>query len=146
MFRYLSIYVYERERSVQNCRNRSLGKVTIRRDHLKNFDSEESWFPLVPVNHPPGIQGVIHLQIEPHYIMNINSLRIMITIYECQDIADDYCDSFCLINLRIFDETYVKKSKIKRKTTNCQYNESFSFEVSNFLFQQQQQYSKISLQ
>nr|XP_027196706.1 ras GTPase-activating protein 3-like [Dermatophagoides pteronyssinus] len=156
IFHYLSIYVYEREKSSvhhhqSSNRNRSLGKVILRNDQLKNFNTwEELWFPLIPVNFTPEIKGVLHLQIEPNYIMNNNSLNFFITIFECQNIIDfDHHNHnnhnqnnssnsyYCLINLRIFDESYVKKSKIKRKTTtttttttanNSHYNETFSFE------------------
>lgn len=78
LFHYLSIHLYERERSVNNLRNRPIGKVTIRRNQLKSFDGEESWFPIIPVNQSPDIQGLIHLEIEPQYILNVNTLRILI--------------------------------------------------------------------
>ncbi|UXI20690.1 transmembrane protein [Sarcoptes scabiei] len=140
LFHYLSIHLYERERSVNNLRNRPIGKVTIRRNQLKSFDGEESWFPIIPVNQSPDIQGLIHLEIEPQYILNVNTLRILISIFECQDIAQENCDSYAQIQLQIFDEFLTKKSKIKRKSSNPQFNESFCFEIpldkfSNFLLQ-----------
>ncbi|KPM03628.1 GTPase-activating protein-like protein [Sarcoptes scabiei] len=128
LFHYLSIHLYERERSVNNLRNRPIGKVTIRRNQLKSFDGEESWFPIIPVNQSPDIQGLIHLEIEPQYILNVNTLRILISIFECQDIAQENCDSYAQIQLQIFDEFLTKKSKIKRKSSNPQFNESFCFE------------------
>lgn len=51
------------------------------------------------------------------------------SIFECQDIAQENCDSYAQIQLQIFDEFLTKKSKIKRKSSNPQFNESFCFEV-----------------
>lgn len=76
VFRFLSIYLYERERTVNTIRNRPLGKVIICRNYLCRFSSEEAWFPLVPIYHNSEIQGRVNLSVEPRYIFGSNCLRI----------------------------------------------------------------------
>lgn len=78
VFRFFSIYLYEREKTVNTIRNRPLGKVTIRRSQLCKFSSEEAWFPLIPINYNSEIQGKINLLIEPKYILSSNALFIIV--------------------------------------------------------------------
>lgn len=78
LFRFLSIYLYEREKTVNTIRNRPIGKVTIRRSQLVRFPSDELWFPLLPANYDSEIEGKINLLIEPKYIFKTNSLAIIV--------------------------------------------------------------------
>ncbi|KAH9388626.1 Ras GTPase-activating protein 2 [Tyrophagus putrescentiae] len=127
VFRYLSVYLYEREKTVNTVKNRPLGKVTIRRSQLCKFSSEEAWFPLTPTSLDSEIQGKINLRIEPKYNFSSNTLCIIVNVIECQDLSE-CCDSHVAIELRLNDTIHSKRSKVKKKTSNPQYNESFYFE------------------
>lgn len=130
LFRFLSIYLYEREKTVNTIRNRPIGKVTIRRSQLVRFPSDELWFPLLPANYDSEIEGKINLLIEPKYIFKTNSLAIIVNVYECQDLSPDCCDSHVVINLKLSDNKVLnRRSKVKKRTSHPQYNESFYFEI-----------------
>lgn len=62
-FRNLAIYVYDRERSVNN-KDKVIGKVSIKRDDLYKYHNKESWFPIIPVDADSEVQGKIHLEIK----------------------------------------------------------------------------------
>ena len=46
-FRYLSVYVYDRDRP--NRHDRVVGKVAIKREDLQAFHNKDHWFPIRPI-------------------------------------------------------------------------------------------------
>ncbi|XP_077293823.1 ras GTPase activating protein 1 [Arctopsyche grandis] len=59
-FRYLSIYVFDRDRS--NKQDKVLGKVAIHREELKKYGTDH-WFALQPVDADSEVQGKAHIEI-----------------------------------------------------------------------------------
>lgn len=53
-FRYLSVYVYDRDRPSKN--DRMLGKVAIKREDLNAFHNKDHWFPIRPITLDSEVQ------------------------------------------------------------------------------------------
>ncbi len=79
----MAIYVYDRERSVNN-KDKVIGKVSIKKEDLSKYHAKESWFeltlnsysfnllfirfsirfPILPVDADSEVQGKIHLDVK----------------------------------------------------------------------------------
>lgn len=53
-FRYLSVYVYDRDKPNRN--DRMLGKVAIKREDLQAFHNKDHWFPIRPITLDSEVQ------------------------------------------------------------------------------------------
>lgn len=57
-FRYLSVYVYDRDRPSKH--DRMLGKVAIKREDLQAFHNKDHWFPIRPITLDSEVQVLIN--------------------------------------------------------------------------------------
>lgn len=63
-FRYLSIYVFDRDKDRHLKQDKVLGKVAILREDLKNYNNnKDHWFALRPVDADSEVQGKAHIEI-----------------------------------------------------------------------------------
>lgn len=58
-FRYLSVYVYDRDRHLKQ--DKPIGKIAIRREELHVYNHKDHWFPLRPVDADSEVQGMVHI-------------------------------------------------------------------------------------
>ncbi|XP_055606604.1 GTPase-activating protein [Uranotaenia lowii] len=60
-FRYLSVYVWDRDRHLKQ--DKPYGKIAIKREDLHQYNHKDHWFPLRPVDEDSEVQGMAHLEI-----------------------------------------------------------------------------------
>ncbi|XP_051580928.1 ras GTPase-activating protein 2-like isoform X2 [Myxocyprinus asiaticus] len=102
-FQCLSFYVYAKSMFL---RDLPVGKVAIRKEDLYKYSGKENWFHLQPVDPHSEVQGKVHLE------MKLNEL-----ITETGSVSQQLvvqCDQ--------------KKTKVKKKTSDPQFEETFYFE------------------
>lgn len=61
-FRYLSVYVLERDRHLKQ--DKAVGKIAIRRSDLHLYNHKDHWFPLRPVDDDSEVQGMAHIEVK----------------------------------------------------------------------------------
>jgi Ras GTPase-activating protein 3 len=61
-FRYLSVYVLERDRHLKQ--DKAIGKIAIRRGDLHLYNHKDHWFPLRPVDDDSEVQGMAHIEVK----------------------------------------------------------------------------------
>uniref|UniRef100_A0A3Q3WI23 Uncharacterized protein n=1 Tax=Mola mola TaxID=94237 RepID=A0A3Q3WI23_MOLML len=129
-FQCLSFYVYaksvfQREQAV---------KVSIRKDDLCKYSGKEHWFSLHPVDPNSEVQGKVHLDMRLNEVITENGPvgQHLVVIIECQGlplISGQNCDSYATVSL-VGPASEQKKTKVKKKTSNPQFEETFFFEVT----------------
>ncbi|XP_061709905.1 GTPase-activating protein isoform X1 [Cydia pomonella] len=60
-FRYLSIYVFDRDKHLKQ--DRVLGKVAIKREDLHRYNNKDHWFALRPVDADSEVQGKAYIEL-----------------------------------------------------------------------------------
>uniref|UniRef100_A0A8C5H5Q3 RAS p21 protein activator 2 n=1 Tax=Gouania willdenowi TaxID=441366 RepID=A0A8C5H5Q3_GOUWI len=130
-FQCLSFYVYAK--SVFQ-RDLAVGKVSIRKDDLCKYSGKEHWFVLQPVDPNSEVQGKVHLE------MRLNEVDFclcfvlwLFRIIECKElplISGQNCDPYATVSLVGPARSDQKKTKVKKKTSNPQFDETFFFEVT----------------
>uniref|UniRef100_A0A674DQB4 RAS p21 protein activator 2 n=1 Tax=Salmo trutta TaxID=8032 RepID=A0A674DQB4_SALTR len=120
-FQCLSFYVFAK--GVFQ-RDLPVGKVSIRKEELCKFSGKEHWFGLQPVDPNSEVQvGVSQTVFRHLYVHPV----------ECQGlplISGQNCDPYATVSLvgpARFDQ---KKTKVKKKTSDPQFEETFYFEVT----------------
>ncbi|KAL7035982.1 hypothetical protein ACKWTF_008647 [Chironomus riparius] len=61
-FRYLSVYVLERDRHLKQ--DKAIGKIAIRRGDLHLYNHKDHWFPLRPVDDDSEVQGMAQIEVK----------------------------------------------------------------------------------
>ncbi|XP_030622815.1 ras GTPase-activating protein 2 [Chanos chanos] len=131
-FQFLSFYVYAK--SV--FRDLPVGKVAIRKEELWRYSGKESWFPLHPVDPNSEVQGKVHLEMRLNELITENGSvcqQLLVRIIACQGlplISGQNCDSYATVTLVGPSRTDQKKTKVKKKTSDPQFEETFYFEVT----------------
>lgn len=132
-FQCLSFHVYAK--SVFQ-RDLPVGKVSIRKDDLSKYSGKEHWFGLQPVDPNSEVQGKVHLEMKLNELITDNgpvSPRLQVRIIECQGlplISGQNCDSFASVILIGPARSDQRKTKVKKKTSDPHFDETFYFEVS----------------
>uniref|UniRef100_A0AAR2IUF9 RAS p21 protein activator 2 n=1 Tax=Pygocentrus nattereri TaxID=42514 RepID=A0AAR2IUF9_PYGNA len=132
-FQCLSFHVYAK--SVFQ-REQPVGKVSIRKDDLCKYSGKEHWFALQPVDPNSEVQGKVHLEMKLNELITDNgpvSPRLQVRIIECQGlplISGQNCDSFATVTLIGPARSDQRKTKVKKKTSDPHFEETFYFEVS----------------
>ncbi|XP_055492599.1 ras GTPase-activating protein 3 [Leucoraja erinacea] len=131
-FRYLSFYIFDRD---VFRRDSIIGKVAVKKDELQKYHNRDTWFPLQPVDADSEVQGKVHLELRlSEVITDCGSTchKLATRVLECQDlpIVNGQCDPYATITLSSPSRSEVKKTKVKRKTNNPQFDEMFYFEVT----------------
>lgn len=61
-FRYLSIYVWDRDRHMKQ--DKTIGKIAIKREELHMYNHKDHWFSLRPVDSDSEVQGMAYIQLQ----------------------------------------------------------------------------------
>uniref|UniRef100_A0A3Q2XZR8 RAS p21 protein activator 2 n=1 Tax=Hippocampus comes TaxID=109280 RepID=A0A3Q2XZR8_HIPCM len=132
-FQGLSFYVYAK--SVFQ-RDLPVGKVSIRKDDLCKYKGKEHWFSLQPVDPNSEVQGKVHLEMRLNEVITDNGSvgqHLLVQIIECQGlplISGQICDPYATVSLVGPARSDQKKTKVKKKTSNPLFEETFFFEVT----------------
>ncbi|XP_074497876.1 ras GTPase-activating protein 2 isoform X1 [Sebastes fasciatus] len=132
-FQCLSFYVYAK--SVFQ-RDLPVGKVSIRKDDLCKYSGKEHWFSLHPVDPNSEVQGKVHLEMRLNEVITENGSvgqHLVVRIIECQGlplISGQNCDPYATVSLVGPARSDQKKTKVKKKTSNPHFEETFFFEVT----------------
>ncbi|EDO43446.1 predicted protein [Nematostella vectensis] len=135
-FRSLCFYLYDTDLIG---RDTVLGKVAIRKEDLYKYHSD-TWFPLRHVHADTEVQGRIHLEIR-HYDNTLDiqdeelssTPKLSIRIIECSELfacSGGVSDSYVsVIMITPVSRSEPKKTRVKKKTVNPQFDETFLFEI-----------------
>ncbi|XP_016312356.1 ras GTPase-activating protein 3 isoform X5 [Sinocyclocheilus anshuiensis] len=104
-FRHLSFYIFDRD---VFRRDSSIGKVAVKKEDLQKYHGKDHWFPLQPVCADSEVQGKVHLELRLSEVITDSGVV-------CHKLAT---------------RSEAKKTKVKRKTNNPQFDEVFFFEVT----------------
>uniref|UniRef100_A0A669DT44 RAS p21 protein activator 2 n=1 Tax=Oreochromis niloticus TaxID=8128 RepID=A0A669DT44_ORENI len=132
-FQCLSFYVYAK--SVFQ-RDLPVGKVSIRKDDLCKYSGKEHWFGLQTVDPNSEVQGKVHLEMRLSEVITENGStgqHISVRIIECKElplISGQNCDPYATVSLVGPARSDQKKTKVKKKTSNPHFEETFFFEVT----------------
>ncbi|XP_012580377.1 PREDICTED: ras GTPase-activating protein 2 isoform X5 [Condylura cristata] len=132
-FQYLSFYVYDKNVLQRDLR---IGKVAIKKEDLCNHSGKETWFSLQPVDCNSEVQGKVHLELKLNELITENGTvcqQLVVHIKACHGlplINGQSCDPYATVSLVGPSRNDQKKTKVKKKTSNPQFNEIFYFEVT----------------
>uniref|UniRef100_A0A8C7U745 RAS p21 protein activator 2 n=1 Tax=Oncorhynchus mykiss TaxID=8022 RepID=A0A8C7U745_ONCMY len=132
-FQCLSFYVFAK--GVFQ-RDLPVGKVSIRKEELCKFSGKEHWFGLQPVDPNSEVQGKVHLEMRLNELIIENGSmcqQLLVRIIECQGlplISGQNCDPYATVSLVGPARSDQKKTKVKKKTSDPQFEETFNFEDS----------------
>uniref|UniRef100_F7B4W1 RAS p21 protein activator 2 n=1 Tax=Ornithorhynchus anatinus TaxID=9258 RepID=F7B4W1_ORNAN len=132
-FQYLSFYIYDKSVLQRDLR---IGKVTIKKEDLCNHTGKETWYSLQPVDSNSEVQGKVHLELKLNELITDNGSvcqQLVVHIKACHGlplINGQSCDSYATVSLVGPSRNDQKKTKVKKKTSNPQFNEIFYFEVT----------------
>uniref|UniRef100_A0A8C3Q0J0 RAS p21 protein activator 2 n=1 Tax=Chrysolophus pictus TaxID=9089 RepID=A0A8C3Q0J0_CHRPC len=118
-FQWLSFYIYDKSVLQKDLR---IGKV--------------NWFTLQPVDSNSEVQGKVHLELKLNELITDNGSvcqQLVVHIKECHGlplINGQNCDPYATVSLVGPSRNDQKKTKVKKKTSNPQFNETFYFEVT----------------
>ncbi|XP_056139267.1 ras GTPase-activating protein 2 [Lampris incognitus] len=133
-FQCLSFYIYAK--SVFQ-RDLPVGKVSIRKEDLCRYIGKEHWFGLQPVDPNSEVQGKVHLEMRLNNLITADNgsicQQLLVRIIECQGlplISGQNCDPYATVSLVGPARSDQKKTKVKKKTSNPFFEETFIFEVT----------------
>ncbi|XP_062049879.1 ras GTPase-activating protein 3 isoform X2 [Lepus europaeus] len=131
-FRYLSFYIFDRD---VFRRDSIIGKVAIQKEDLQKYHNRDTWFQLQHVDADSEVQGKVHLDLRLSEVITDTGVvchKLAARIVECQGlpIVNGQCDPYATVTLAGPLRSEAKKTKVKRKTTNPQFDEVFYFEVT----------------
>ncbi|XP_030766634.1 GTPase-activating protein isoform X2 [Sitophilus oryzae] len=136
-FRFISIYVFDRDRQ-NNKQDKVLGKVAIRREHLASYNNKDHWFSIKAVDADSEVQGKANIEIRFEHIFarnknlsfSTNTKKLFVKVSECLDLTlkNGACDPYALVCVTYTNgKRLSKRTKVRKKTTNPQFEEEFSF-------------------
>ncbi|XP_078522521.1 ras GTPase-activating protein 2 isoform X1 [Lissotriton helveticus] len=132
-FQFLSFYVFDKSVLQRDLR---IGKVAIKKEELCKYSGKELWFPLQPVDSNSEVQGKVHLVLKLNELITDHGSvcqQLVVTLMECQGLSlanGQNCDPYATVSLVGPSRNDQKKTKVKKKTSNPQFNEDFYFEVT----------------
>ncbi|KAM4695557.1 ras GTPase-activating protein 2 [Discoglossus pictus] len=131
-FHNLSFYMYDKSMLQRDLR---IGKVAIKKDDLCRYSGKEPWLPLQPIDSNSEVQGKVHLELKLNELITDNGSvqQLMVHILECEGLPlvnGQSCDPYAAVSLVGPSRNDQKKTKVKKKTSNPQFNETFYFEVT----------------
>ncbi|XP_067275556.1 ras GTPase-activating protein 2 [Pseudorasbora parva] len=133
-FQCLSFCVYAK--SMFQIRDLPVGKVAIRKEDLYKYCGKENWFHLQPVDPHSEVQGKVHLEMKLNELITENGSvcqQLVVQIIACQGlplISGQNCDPYATVALVGPARSDQKKTKVKKKTSDPQFEETFHFEVT----------------
>ncbi|CAG2064661.1 unnamed protein product, partial [Timema podura] len=137
-FRYLSLYLYDRDRHLKQ--DKVLGKVAIKREDLHLYHNKEHWFPIRAVDADSEVQGKAHIEVKFEPVLKGNNEidhhnnRVTVRLLECSDltIKNGSCDPFAIVTMCYSNSRQeIRRTKVKKKTVSPHFDELLSFELPN---------------
>ncbi|ETE71570.1 Ras GTPase-activating protein 3, partial [Ophiophagus hannah] len=130
-FRHLSFYIFDRD---VFRRDSIIGKVAILKEDLQKYHNRDTWFQLQHVDADSEVQGKVHLELRLSEVITDTGVichKLATRVLECQGlpIVNGQCDPYATVTLAGPYRSEVKKTKVKKKTNNPQFDEVFYFEV-----------------
>uniref|UniRef100_A0A667YVM8 RAS p21 protein activator 3 n=1 Tax=Myripristis murdjan TaxID=586833 RepID=A0A667YVM8_9TELE len=119
-FRHLSFYIFDRD---VFRRDSSIGKVAVKKEDLQKYHGKDTWFQLQPVSADSEVQGKVHLELRLSEVITDSGIV-------CHKLATRLTFVLPPSCLPVFLRSEAKKTKVKRKTNNPQFEEVFYFEVT----------------
>ncbi|XP_036400983.1 ras GTPase-activating protein 3-like isoform X2 [Megalops cyprinoides] len=131
-FRHLSFYIFDRD---VFRRDSSIGKVAVKKEDLQKYHGKDTWFQLQHVSADSEVQGKVHLELRLNEVITDSGAichKLATRVLECQGlpIVNGQCDPYATVSLLGPSRSEAKKTKVKRKTNNPQFDEVFYFEVT----------------
>ncbi|KAJ7324836.1 hypothetical protein JRQ81_017856 [Phrynocephalus forsythii] len=132
IFQCLSFYIYDKNVLQRDLR---IGKVAIKKEDLNLYSGRETWFTLQPVDSNSEVQGKVHLELKLNELITDNGSvcqHLVVHLKECHGlplINGQNCDPFATVSVVGPSRNDQKKTKVKKKTSNPQFNETFYFEL-----------------
>ncbi|XP_066091905.1 ras GTPase-activating protein 3 [Saccopteryx bilineata] len=131
-FRHLSFYIFDRD---VFRRDSIIGKVAIQKEDLQKYHNRDTWFQLQHVDADSEVQGKVHLELRLSEVITDTGVvchKLATRILECQGlpIVNGQCDPYATVTLAGPYRSEAKKTKVKKKTNNPQFDEVFYFEVT----------------
>ncbi|ELR45453.1 Ras GTPase-activating protein 3, partial [Bos mutus] len=137
-FRHLSFYIFDRD---VFRRDSIIGKVAIQKEDLQKYHNRDTWFQLQHVDADSEVQGKVHLELRLSEVITDSGVvchKLATRILECQGlpIVNGQCDPYATVTLagpcrQVQPQLQeAKKTKVKKKTNNPQFDEVFYFEVT----------------
>ncbi|XP_077204899.1 ras GTPase-activating protein 2 isoform X1 [Paroedura picta] len=132
-FQFLSFYIYDKSVIQRDLR---IGKVAIKKEDLSRYAGKEPWFMLQPVDSNSEVQGKVHLELKLNELITDNGSvcqQLVVHLKECHGlplINGQNCDPYATVSVVGPSRNDQKKTKVKKKTSNPQFNETFFFEVT----------------
>uniref|UniRef100_A0A8C1X285 RAS p21 protein activator 3 n=1 Tax=Cyprinus carpio TaxID=7962 RepID=A0A8C1X285_CYPCA len=110
-------------------------KVAVKKEDLQKYHGKDHWFPLQPVCADSEVQGKVHLELRLSEVITDSGgvcHKLATRVLECQDlpIVNNQCDPYAAVSLLGPSRSEAKKTKVKRKNNNPQFDEVFFFEVT----------------
>uniref|UniRef100_A0A8C6VWQ6 RAS p21 protein activator 3 n=1 Tax=Nothobranchius furzeri TaxID=105023 RepID=A0A8C6VWQ6_NOTFU len=131
-FRHLSFYIFDRD---VFRRDSSIGKVAVKKEDLQKYHGKDTWFQLQPVSADSEVQTSKYQEIKLKILLSEAQLgcgSLLVSGNCCQGlpIVNGQCDPYAAVSLLGLSRSEAKKTKVKRKTNNPQFDEVFYFEVT----------------
>nr|XP_014345190.1 PREDICTED: ras GTPase-activating protein 3 isoform X2 [Latimeria chalumnae] len=131
-FRHLSFYIFDRD---VFRRDSIIGKVAVQKEDLQKYHNKDTWFQLQHVDADSEVQGKVHLDLRLSEVITDNGAnchKLAARVLECQGlpIVNGQCDPYATVTLLGPSRSEMKKTKVKKKTNNPQFDEVFYFEVT----------------
>ncbi|XP_067037684.1 ras GTPase-activating protein 3-like isoform X1 [Acropora muricata] len=137
-FRTLSFYLFDTDLIGKDT---VLGKVAIKKDIVQNYHTD-TWLPLVHVEPDTEVQGRINLEIKQYEFIPdtdenefSNTPKLSVRILECTDLFGcngngTFSDPYVNVSIQgPLSRSEPKKTKVKKRTLNPKFEESFLFEI-----------------
>ncbi|XP_075708758.1 ras GTPase-activating protein 3 isoform X1 [Rhinoderma darwinii] len=131
-FRHLSFYIFDRD---VFRRDSIMGKVAILKEDLQKYNNRETWFQVQHVDANSEVQGKVHLELRLSEVITDTGVichKLAVRVLECRGlpIVNGQCDPYATVILLGPTRTESKKTKVRKKTNNPQFDEVFYFEVT----------------
>uniref|UniRef100_A0A8K9WMB2 RAS p21 protein activator 3 n=1 Tax=Oncorhynchus mykiss TaxID=8022 RepID=A0A8K9WMB2_ONCMY len=124
-FRHLSFYIFDRD---VFRRDSSIGKVAVKKEDLQRYHGKDTWFPLRHVSADSEVQGKVHIELRLSEVITDSGV-VCHKLCQGLPIVNGQCDPYAAVSLLGPSRSEAKKTKVKRKTNNPQFDETFYFEV-----------------
>ncbi|KAM3935495.1 ras GTPase-activating protein 3 [Leptodactylus fuscus] len=131
-FRHLSFYIFDRD---VFRRDSIMGKVAILKEDLQKYNNRETWFQVQHVDANSEVQGKVHLELRLSEVITDTGVichKLAVRVLECRGlpIVNGQCDPYASVTLLGPTRNDSKKTKVRKKTNNPQFDEVFYFEVT----------------
>ncbi|XP_077988011.1 ras GTPase-activating protein 3-like [Glandiceps talaboti] len=131
-FRTVGFYIYDKDRLKRS--DAIIGKASLRRDELHHYHGHDHWLQLTPVDADSEVQGKVHIEIRFKELLSDTGTsfnKIAIRVIDGSDltIVNGQCDPYVLVTFATPSRSETKKTKVRKKTADPHFDETFFFEL-----------------